>query len=216
MFNVCPACGVYSVDKAIDPAGPFAVCPHCNHAHRFQRLPLFVVTGASGAGKTPVCLHLPAHLTECVVLESDILWRPEFDTPETEYAAYRDLWLRLAKNIGQSGRPVVLGGSALPHQFAASPEHRYFASLHYLALVCDDAVLAARLRARPAWREAGADAFIERMQNFNGWLRANAGSISPPLTLLDTTEASTEETVSRVAAWVRGLLPHAADARAAN
>src|SRR5690348_7966956 len=103
---------MYSVEKEIDPTGPFAICPHCGHRQRFVRLPLFVITGASGAGKTAVCLDLVARLrSECVVLESDVLWGPEFDTPGDQYRRYRDLWLRLAKNISQADRPVVLCGT---------------------------------------------------------------------------------------------------------
>jgi len=208
MFNVCPACGVYAAEKAIDPAGPFAVCPTCGYRHPFHRLPLFVVTGASGAGKSTVCLTLPERLPECVTLEMDILWRPEFNRPDDDYRAFRDVWLRIAKNVGQSGRPVVLGGSAVPGQFERCSEARYFAAIYYLALVCDDETLAARLRARPAWRESAGDDFVGRMLAFNGWLKENATTSASParpqLDLLDTTSLSPIETVERVATWVRG------------
>ena len=206
MFNVCPGCGEYTVEKAIEPSGPFAVCPRCGHRHRFARLPLFLVTGASGAGKTAVGLRLVERLPECVVLESDILWRAEFDTPEDDYVAYRDLWLRVAKNVGQGGRPVVLCGTALPAQFEACPERRYFAELHFLALVCDEDVLTARLRARPAWRRSNASGFVERMAGFNRWLKENAGATRPPMTLLDTSGIGVEEAAERATSWVRDRL----------
>jgi len=207
VFNVCPVCGEYAVEKAIDLTGPFAVCPRCGHRHRFVRLPLFLVTGASGAGKTAVGLRLGERLPECVALESDILWRPEFNTPDDNYAAYRDLWLRVAKNVHQAGRPVVLCGSAVPEQFELRPERRYFADLHYLALVCRERVLAERLRARPAWRGVGGDAFVERMVEFNRWLMDNVAATRPPMTLLDTSDLGVEDTAERVAAWVRTRLP---------
>jgi hypothetical protein len=38
-------------------------------------------------------------------------------TPEDGYRVYRNVWLRLAKNIGQCGLPVVLCGTAVPDQF---------------------------------------------------------------------------------------------------
>ena len=117
MFNVCPHCGLYTDEKAIDPDGPFAICPHCGYRHRFVRLPLFIVTGASGAGKTATCVRLAPQMAECVCLEADIFWRQEFNTPENDYRAFRNLCLRLAKNIGQSGRPVALFGSAVPAQY---------------------------------------------------------------------------------------------------
>jgi ribosomal protein L32 len=56
MFNVCPQCGHYSVEKTNDPSGPFAVCPQCGHRHPFLMLPLFVITGTSGSGKTTLAL----------------------------------------------------------------------------------------------------------------------------------------------------------------
>ena len=79
MFNVCPGCGEYSVDKEIEPdAGAadaaWAVCRTCGHRHRFVRVPLFFLTGASGAGKTTVALELVRSQLETVVLDSDLLW----------------------------------------------------------------------------------------------------------------------------------------------
>lgn len=206
MFNVCAECGIYDEEKTIDPAGPFAICPHCNYAHRFVQSPLFVLTGASGAGKSSVCLHLPAALPECVAIESDILWRSEFATPEDNYRSYRNLCLRVAKNVAQGGRPVVLCGTALPDQFESCSERRYFTTLHYLALVCDDAPLAARLKSRPAWRGAGGDTFVNTMTTFNGWIKANAASTQPPMSILDTTAISIDQSVAQVAAWVRERL----------
>jgi hypothetical protein len=207
MYNVCPACGLYSEEKTIDPAGPHAVCPACGHRQRFRRLPLFVITGASGTGKTAACLGLVEALRECVVLESDILWRPEFDRPEEDYRTYRNLWLRLVKNIAQGGRPVVLCGSAVPAGFEDCPERRYLGDIHYLALVCDDDELARRLRARPGWRASSDEAFVQRMLDFDRWFRDNAAASQPPIDLLDTTRISVNETVARTATWVRARLP---------
>jgi hypothetical protein len=203
MFNVCPACGAYSDEKAIDPRGPFAICPQCGYAHRFQRLPLLVITGASGSGKSTIGLALVPILTDCVVMESDILWRHEFDTPQDDYHTYRNLWLRIAKNIGRGGRPVVLVGSAVPDQFESCPERRYFSALHYLALVCDDDNLEERLRARPAWRRSGTPEELAMMLQFNRCLCAYAANTTPPMTLLDTSQLTIEQSVAQTTAWIR-------------
>lgn len=208
MFNVCPECGAYEVEKGGEPgegAAAVAVCTRCGHHHRFLRLPLFVVTGASGAGKTTIGLALPARLPGCVTLEADILWGTGFDTPADGYAAFRDLWLRLAKNVHRAGRPVVLCGSGVPEQLAARPERRYLAEIRYLALVCDEGILAERLR-RSAWRGSGADAFVAEMVRFSGWLRQHAARTSPPTDLLDTSDLSVDAAADRAAAWVRAGL----------
>lgn len=204
MFSVCPRCGEYSVEKTIDSSGPYAMCPFCHYAHPFLQQPLFLVTGASGSGKTSVCLELPARLPECVVLDTDILWGM---FPEGVEQDYHTMWLRLAKNIGQSGRPVVLCGTSLPQQCELSPERRYFSTLFYLALVCEDAQLLERLKQRPAWRHSGPEEFLEKMLRLNGWLKAQADLTSPPMTLYDSSLTSVQESSQDIARWIRARLP---------
>ncbi len=206
MFGVCPNCGEYSVEKSLDPSGPYAVCPHCHYAHPFLQQPLFIISGASGAGKTTVCLSLISILHECVVLEQDILWGMVPATPEDNYRSYRNVWLRIAKNIGQSGRPVVLCGTALPEQLEVCPERRYFSTLYYLTLVCDDDLLVERLQRRPEWRQTHTPEFLEDMVQFNSWLKANAPITRPPMTLCDTSHQQIDETVTYVAKWIRQRL----------
>jgi shikimate kinase len=215
MFNVCPSCGLYSEDKTIEPQDgqigfALAICTHCGHGHPFRRLPTFVLTGASGAGKSAVCLALAraqlegeAWPPDCVFLEQDILWRAEFARAEDEYRTFRNLWLRVAKNVGQGGRPVVLCGSGVPRQYEACPERRYFTAVHYLALVCDDDLLVERLEARPGWRRSGDAEFVREMVTFNRWFRENAQQTEPPIALLDNTTLSVQECAERVAEWVR-------------
>jgi adenylylsulfate kinase-like enzyme len=202
MINVCPGCGEYSDERTIDPAGPFAICPHCGHRQRFLRVPLFVITGASGTGKSTLAISLARETRDWVCFDTDILWRSEFDTPEDGYQAFRNLALRVARNISQAGRPVVLMAGGTPDQFEASPERRYFSEVHYLALVCDDSVLVDRLQARPAWRMSDSPEVIEQERSFNRWLRENASKTVPPMTLIDTGAINQEETARRVATWI--------------
>jgi hypothetical protein len=55
MMNVCYQCGLFRADKIIDPTGPYAICPECGFQHSFLYLPLLIVSGASGTGKSTVC-----------------------------------------------------------------------------------------------------------------------------------------------------------------
>lgn len=207
MFNVCARCGEYVVEKIVDAGHSVAICPICGYEQPFLRQPLFVVTGASGAGKTAVCRALTPRLrNRCVVLESDILWGLVPASAEDDYRDYRNVWLRLAKNIGQAGLPVILCGSALPDQFERSPERRYFSTLHYLALVCDEALLKERLTLRPTWRQSQSEDFLERMVAFNRWLIEHAPTTTPPMILLDTTTDPLEETLAKVERWIDELL----------
>lgn len=200
MINVCPTCGQYEVAKTAFPAEDRVVCPHCQTSIPFQFRPLFCVTGASGAGKTTTALALQQMQDEFVVLDQDILWREEFNQPDDNYANFRDTWLRLAKNISQAGRPVILFGSAVPDQFQR-PEARYFSAIHFLALIVEDAVLADRLRARPEWRRSRN--VIDTHIQFNRWLK----EVGPDqgVSLLMGTDRPVNKVAAGVLAWARSL-----------
>jgi len=206
MFNVCPNCGELRADKIILPDGPYAVCPHCEDQHKFLRLPLFVITGASGAGKSSACLALAAKTKDFVVMDSDILWHTELNQPDTDYRNYRETWLRVCKNISQAGKPVVLCGASLPEQFEHCIERRYFSEIDYLALVCSDEALESRLRSRPAWRNSSDEEYIKTHVAFNRWLKEHASSTQPPMSLLDTSQITVDESVERVEEWLRDCL----------
>ena len=164
MFNVCTNCGEDRLDKTIDPSGPYAICPVCTHKHPFLRLPLFIVTGSSGAGKTTLCLQLASSMDDVVVFEGDVLWRKEFANPRADIIEFRNLCLRVCKNISQAGRPVVLCSSAPPPQLEQCVERRYFDQLYYLVVTCDESSLIERLRKRPKWWQFESDEFIIRQQ----------------------------------------------------
>jgi hypothetical protein len=206
LFDVCPGCGAYTPEKAVDPAGPFAVCALCGHRHRFLQLPLFVVTGPSGGGKTAACLALVSTLTSCVVLESDVLWGAVPATPDDGYRGYLDIWLRVVISIHQSGRPVAIFGTFMPDPLERCIHRRYIGPTHYLGLVCDDDVLAARLRARPAWRNADSDAFVAEMLRYNRWLKEHAAMTTPPIILFDTGACTLDVTARYIMDWVSARL----------
>ncbi|NLV91687.1 MAG: AAA family ATPase [Firmicutes bacterium] len=202
MFNVCPECGQYPDNKAIEPNGPFALCHYCGYRHRFKQLPLFVITGPSGIGKSTLCLELSTRTSDYVIMETDILWNDEFTKGQDNYVTYHIMWLPVAKNISQAGKPVILCGTALPEQHEQCAERRYFDKIHYLALVCEDETLANRLQNRPSWRRSGEKNFIDEMIPFNRWFKDNANRTKPPIELLDTTGRSIDCTTEQIIKWL--------------
>lgn len=208
MFNVCENCGRYRADKQIDkPTGSaqldsalqsWAICPECDHRHRFIMQPLMIICGPSGAGKTTVCNKLMGSFQEAVILDADIL---------LGMSDFWESWLRLAKNIGQSGRPVVLFSSgAIPPNIEPCVEARYFSAIHYLALVYDDDLLEKRLKARPEWRNSSSSEFIIEQTRFNRWFKNEGAKAYPQMERLDTSQDPIDKTVEKVANWITSKL----------
>jgi len=205
MFNVCPACGLSQGEFEFDPAG-FHVCPACGARRPHRLMPLLLVGGPAGAGKSTAGALLLGQLTEALIVESDLLWRKEFNTPEDGYCDYFTLWLRLAAHLSQSGRPVALFGAgfAVPHSVEPLAARALFSAVHYLGLVCDDEELTHRLTRRPRWRaHPNRDSLIAEHLEFNHWLKEHAVTTGPPVTLVDTTGRHAEETAAAVAAWIK-------------
>ena len=160
--------------------------------------PLFIITGASCAGKSTLCEELFRSEREYIVLESDLLWQERYNTPEDGYRAYRSLWMRLCADVGQSGLPVVLCGCGVPEQFETRGERELFTQVHYLAVVCGEEELKRRLGKRGVtdlgWRNSSLE--------FNRWLTENAGSCQPKIALLDTTDLTPAEGAGQAHRWI--------------
>lgn len=209
VFKVCGSCGAFNVEHQIvegEQGWATAVCGGCGAGVPFRRLPLFVMTGSSGAGKTTTCRLLMRSLPECVVLESDTLWGSIDMAGEGSLPRYWDTWLRLVMNIHQAERPVLLCGTVVPSVIESLPSQSYIAGTYYLALTCDDAELEQRLHARPAWRQSGSDDFVRDHVTFNRWFRSKTDPDQPSITLIDTTHATGDETAAEVRQWVRNRL----------
>jgi hypothetical protein len=203
---ICVGCGEWSDAPVVRDEGPVLVCAACGHQEPFRRLPLFALTGPSGTGKSTVCRTLVERLSDrVVVLEQDLLWVDALRDPADDFGGFRRTWLRLIAALNQAGRPAVLCGTVAPPELEERPERPLLGDIHYLALVAEDDVLRARLRARPSWREWD-EPRIAEMIGFNHWVKANAASTKPPMDLLDTTSAPVAETARRVADWVRARL----------
>ena len=85
-------------------------CPSCGATRRLPGYPLFVVTGASGAGKSTIVEPLRRRLPDCEVFEADII----LHVAALGWDTWRNTWLQLTHAIALNGRATVLCGSLLP------------------------------------------------------------------------------------------------------
>lgn len=171
-------------------------CPRCGAEQPVPALPLLVVTGASGTGKTIITGPLRQQLPGCEVFEADTILHVAALGGDN----WRNTWLRLAHAVALNGRTTVLLGSLLPEQLEHLPARTLIGPIHFCTLDCPDDVLAARLSSRPAWRGTSSQAKIAEHQRFAAWLRTH---IRPSF---DTSTMSIAEAADHVAAWAQGLL----------
>jgi hypothetical protein len=128
-MHYCQRC---DVPVAMRPQSDLAQCPACGSTERALRLPLFVVTGASGSGKTTVHPYVVAALPDCVVFDVDWLIDPfEAASRPINWAALRDAWVSVAHGVAQGGRHTVLLGSFMPEQLLNAPARMWVADIHF-------------------------------------------------------------------------------------
>lgn len=70
MIEICSNCGNHAWDKEI--IGNKLHCPKCGAEWEFQSLPLFILTGCSGVGKTTTAIEIIRKKVDFVVLDADI------------------------------------------------------------------------------------------------------------------------------------------------
>lgn len=194
MALVCRGCGGY-IQPMVSVATQSMRCPLCDHVDPQRIVPLYIVTGASGVGKTAVVDLLRPLLPDWEVFDTDIIHA-------ADWQQHRSNWLRLAHTIAQNGRYTLLCGTLLPQDIDRCDHRPFFSRVCYLNLHCDDAVRAQRLLARPAWRQAGSAEFIERHRQFAQWLLDHATTdFDPPMPTVDTTHATPLETAKQIQQW---------------
>lgn len=165
-----------------------------------KKLPLFIVAGASGVGKSSACEILFQRETDYIVLESDILWNDVYNgNPDDGYRAYREVWMTMCANISQIGKPCVLCGCGEPRHFEICDARQYFSDVHYLAVVCRNDILAHRMQ---DLRGITKKNWISSSQVYNQWLFDNAELTEPAITLVDNSDITLKETAMQIEKWI--------------
>lgn len=181
----------------MEPHDGHAFCPQCGRADEpAAREPLFLVTGASGSGKTAVFAPLARRLAgRCVTFDVDWLIdaaRSLSGSQPLNWVAFRDAWLAVAHGTAQCGLPTVLLGPFIPEHLEALPARRWIGDIHFIALDCPDELRRARITARPPWRSRD----IEEQVAFGQWLRRNIAE------RVDTSIGTPVDAATAISAWI--------------
>lgn len=161
---------------------------------------LFIVTGASGSGKSTIAGPLASRLRGCcVTFDVDCVLaavKRLVGAGPIDWDAFREMWLTISAAASQSGLAPVLLAPFIPQHIDHLPTRSRIARIHYLCLDCPDDVRRARILARPF-----VQADLEQQVMFGQHLR----TIIPER--VDTGNESPDRTADTVASWVRaGLL----------
>jgi predicted kinase len=194
----CMECGPGTVTEP-DPTAKSMRCRQCGAQTARSDLPLFVVAGVSGSGKSTVLESLRPRLPDYELFDVDLI----LHVAALGWETWRNTWLQLAGAIALNGRPTVLLGTLTPGQLSELPARRLIGPVHFCLLDAPNEVIANRLRSRPAWRGC-TEEFIEKQRNFGAQLRAE---ITP---VFDTARLDPAATAECIAAWVRAQHPAAA------
>lgn len=183
------------------PDNGVARCPACGAIELTAvTRPLFVVTGASGAGKSTVLPELLRCLAgRCMVFDLDWLIDPirrAASGGDINWTAFRDAWLHVSHAVAQNGLPTLLLGPLIPEHLEGLPGRPWAGDIHFLVLDCPDDVRRARIEARPAWRLRD----IEAQTEFGRWLRENLAPV------IDTSGQTPAGVAAAVAGWVEERL----------
>lgn len=193
MFETCSRCGAHSSAAPMENGA--LICPRCGNATPITRLPLFFLSGASGSGKSTAARILFDTRRDFLTLECDLLWHERFNTPENNYADFRDAWLSLAANYAQHGHISLLCGSVTPEQIESRPRRRYFSDIHFCAIVLSDAEYLRR-----AEKRGFTGAHLKASLEFNRWLMENGPERG--MHIIDATHHTPAQTAAAVAGFV--------------
>jgi hypothetical protein len=128
---------------AMEPREGSARCPCCGWVEEAGALmPLFIVAGASGAGKTAVFRPLARLLAgTAVTFDVDVLLDSAgmlSGAQPISWPGFRDAWLSVAHGVAQSGLTTVLLAPFIPQHLEQLPARRWVGDLHFLVLDCPE------------------------------------------------------------------------------
>jgi hypothetical protein len=175
----CQAC---DDPHLMEPDDGVARCPACGNVdpHAVMR-PLFVVTGASGSGKTTIFPELLSRMAGwCAVFDVDWLIDPlarAAKDGQIDWPAFTDTWLHVAHGLAQNGLPTLLLAPFIPANLDNLPGRAWVGDIHYLVLDCPTTSVGGAWR---PGRAGGAGTSTRRPGSAGGCAEISRRSSTPP------------------------------------
>jgi broad-specificity NMP kinase len=164
-----------------------------------SKVPLYIVTGAKGSGKTSVIKELRRIMPDYDVFDyDDIIEFIKDDFDKFNKYQLLNIWLRVARNIAESGRKTIICGIIRPHDVERCTDFRYFRHIFYLVLHCDDKTREKRQR------KIMTEEKLQKNNDFAKWLIEIADQYTPPMPIVDTSKTDVTKVAEQIREWIHG------------
>ena len=201
MITTCKKCGNHNWDKLIKDGK--VICPKCGYSWDHIKLPLFILSGCSGLGKTTTAIEIMQRKVDFVILDGDILGGVQNAVTTEDYRRRVDTIQALSRNINQSGRPVLWTVAGNLDMFPDSYNTRFFDGIYCLALVSDEKTVREHMTVGRGITDEG---WIEGSVGYNEYLRTHDSIGAQKYEILDITQKTPSQVADEVISWVNKYL----------
>lgn len=199
MMSICPKCNRYEWDKEVTGDKKQIVrCPHCGCEWHNTGLPLFIITGCSGVGKTTVAMELLHRNKEFIVLDADYFQFMPSETNE-DWASHIERMQDISVDIMQNGRPVVWTQAGCIDRLYDTYNSRFFSDIKCLALTCEVNELRKRMM---EGRNITSHEWLDSSAQYNNYFMTHDSIGDVIYDKLDITNMNVEKIADYVVNWV--------------
>lgn len=198
MIEICSNCGNYKWDKEIK--GNKLRCPQCGAEWGFLSMPLFILTGCSGVGKTTTAIEIMRRNVDFVVLDADIFNCFVNWDDEESCNNWVETIANISKDIMQSGKPVLWTMAGCLDRLSKAYNSRYFSEINCLALVCDKEALKKRMQ---EGRGITDENWLNGSSDYNRYFMEHDRLGDTKFETFDITDKEPKEVADYVIEWVQ-------------
>lgn len=164
-----------------------------------MKMPLHIITGCSGVGKTTAAQELQKLTTDYVVLDADIFYNIMPHESEEDYYNQIEQIFSLSNNISQSGKPVVWTMAGNIDKLLQVYHARFFSEIRVLALTCREETLRNRMMEGRGIMDEG---WIRSSVEYNEYFRTHKKIGEVSFSTIETDDKSPEEIAECILKWM--------------
>lgn len=198
MLEICSKCGNHEWDKEVD--GNTIKCPKCGYKWKFEKLPIYFLTGCSGVGKTTTAIELQKLTDEYVILDVDWLRNVAWPQNDEEEKNLIEQIFYLTKDISQSKKAVVWTMAGGLDRLSRAYGKRFFSEIKVLALTAEPETIRKRMTEGRGIDDAG---WIQSSVDYNNYFRTHDILDDTKYDTLDCTNGTPAEIARKVLEWLR-------------